>query len=200
MKSYRVILTALTVMLLLSACLRRPPKSLQLPEMPAESKETSDFRAAQWGMSWQEVRDGEKEGTLPTTDVTKEMGTLLVTDLLLEGVAVNAVYSFTEDALVSASYLVKEEYDDLSKCTTDYRSFRDSLCARYGEPKLDAENWNDEQWKDSPDDHAKALAAGHVSYIATWETEATKISLYLAGADDQIKHFSIGYIDKNAET
>jgi len=162
LKTYKVTLIALTSMLLLFACLRRPPESLQLPEVPSGvSSETTDFRGAKWGMSWQEVRDDEKEGTLPTTDVTKEMGTVLVTDLLLEGVSVNAVYSFTEDALVSAAYLVKEEHDDFNQYISNYRSFESSLSAQYGEPHPVGETWNDEQ---------------------------------------QIKHFYIGYVERDPET
>lgn len=62
------------------------------------------------------------------------------------------------------------------------------LTKKYGTPKEDKEFWSNDLYRDDLDHWGMAIAVGHLSYYATWETEKTAVEISLTGDNYKVTH------------
>ncbi len=88
-----------------------------------------DFRAAEWGMTEQEVKAAEKKA-VPVPD--SPPGQLLYDGLLLGKLKARIVYRFADGKLVRGEYRLTGPLK-----ASDYRILRKVLAGKYGNPRSD---------------------------------------------------------------
>lgn len=141
------------------------------------------FRDALWGMSKAKVKTTEK------TTLIKEEDTRLTYRTALANLNTDILYTFDNDALVKAQYVVTQKYLDLYSYCDDYKMFQELLTAKYGtRVKANADN----------DDSSivRRIQSGAISLEDKWETKKLLISLMLTKAEDGTIVMEIEYVSK----
>ncbi len=149
------------------------------PETPPESD--YNFRNTYWGMTQSEVEQAEAEEA-----VGKDDEWLFYHSDDIAGLSATIGYSFENGKLTGGMYMFDAAYDNGDAYIEDFSDIKEKLTEKYGDPGTDALLWSDDQWKDDPQNYGTALAAGHLSYIATWEAETTEVTLYMSGKDNEV--------------
>ncbi|HEX2984125.1 MAG TPA: hypothetical protein VHO28_11340, partial [Ignavibacteriales bacterium] len=104
-------------------------------------------------------------------------------------------YSFTKDKLTVGGYNFKQDYTNKILYIDDYKSLQELLTKKYGKPIEDQVVWNDNTYKNNKDKWDKALEAGHMKMLSSWETSKTKIDLNLSGVTSSV-HITLSYKSK----
>lgn len=153
--------------------------------------EEYDFRGSRWGMSVKEVR-GSEDATLLQKQGGKKEYSLVYSDSVagLEG---RIEYTFSQYKLRSARYrfFLEEGAEVLQR----YRSFRDVLSEKYGQPESSARRYTEERKKELgpfafllllPVDFRldESIEKGQLVLQTMWTTDFTYITLTLRGDND----------------
>jgi hypothetical protein len=136
---------------------------------------SSDFRKVKWGMSKKQVKITE------SGKIERDNERMLAYSGKVSGIECLILYIFAENKLVRAKYVFTPEHTNKNDFIVDYKSVKDGLAKKYGEPKSDDTNWRNDLYKDDYSNWGFAISLGHLMYFAEWETESTEISLILSG-------------------
>lgn len=154
----------------------------------AQTKEF-DFRKAKWGMTENEVRASE----------TGKFYTDIVNGFVYEDriADMNAFvfYMFGSNKLAMASYMIDKEHSNKNDYISDFKTLKNLLIKKYGEPYLDKTIWKNNLYKNDLDDYGMAISVGHLVYTAKWSHIGTEIFLRLSGDNYKIM-LGIDYTSK----
>ena len=157
------------------------------------------FRKTKWGMTISEVkaleslkvvREGDNQLTYKTEVARK--------DVLL-------LYTFINNQLVSATYLLISPHSNKNDYIQDYRDFKLILEKKYGKPERDETVWKNELFQDQLSGWGTAVSIGHLVFYSEWETLLTNIRTTVLGDNFDITcgvHYSskkLKEIEKRAE-
>lgn len=135
----------------------------------------SDFREVTWGMSQSEVKKTE------TTAPVAQRKEYLAYKGKVAGFSSIIYYTFIDDKLVYATYLLNEQHLNSNDYIHDYKTLKTKLTKKYAQPTKDGLQWKDDMYKSDPTHWGMAVAMGQLSYFAIWGTETTSVSLILTG-------------------
>jgi len=160
--------------------------SLLAMSQMATAAEAPDFRNARWGMTSREVLASETDCMIVDVDGTGEM---LMGMSTVAGYSATVIYEFDPlGQLTGGGYMFSEQHTDGSLYIDDFEDLQGLLTEKYGQPVFAGPNWKNELFRYQRASWGTALALGHVSFLARWETPRTTIMLYLNGDDFKIRH------------
>ena len=91
-------------------------------------------------------------------------------------------YEFRHESLVRGQYiLLQRPINGLNEFVDYYRTLKELLTARYGDPTSDQTVWDNDLYQPVPDYWGVAVLIGHLHYHAAWETPEGAITLELTG-------------------
>ena len=142
----------------------------------APAIETTDFRAASWGMTREEVAEIE---TLPVVD---EGYDYLSYDHVVFDEIVTVVYDFEDDVLAKAAYNFMPwpgSYTGL------FNECKAALVEKYGEPTEEKQVYAGASFPSmTAREMEEAVTGGMLELIAEWETGRSMIRLYVGQSSD----------------
>jgi hypothetical protein len=136
-----------------------------------------DFRAADWGMSSDEVRRSE-----PAAPSLGD-GPLLAFPAEVGGHPCQVIYLFQTNRLCMGFYLWSDIHDDLAAYFDDAAALRDVLAVAWQEPQIEKWDWEDPMFRDDPEMRAEALGLGLVRYELGWMTDDSIVALRMSGGN-----------------
>lgn len=142
---------------------------------PTLAPEDSDFRNLRWGMAQTEVTATEGGGY-----ELVDGQNIRYTRLREEGFPAEAEFTFTEDALDSATFFIEAQGADGNQTLQDYEQLKKRFAARYGAPAAEELVWAEQQEEVPPEQYAQVIQAGGLRIRTAWSTERTEISMVLA--------------------
>ena len=95
------------------------------------------------------------------------------------GKNVELVYLFVRNQLTVSSYKLNENYLNSKHFINNYRKFNAALTTKYGPPKVEETNWQNDALRNRSSKKGLALSLGHVDYRSSWETPNTTINCSL---------------------
>ena len=113
----------------------------------------------------------------------------------LASLDVIAAYVFVDDQLSRGVYLINESHSNKTEYISDSNNLSGLLTKKYGEPSGGDTFWLDDLYKDDPSDWGMAVAVGHMSKTASWETNNFKVGMILTGDNYDIS-LKIEYASK----
>jgi hypothetical protein len=145
---------------------------------PAET----DFRKTTWGMSAARVKSLES-----IAPALVQNGSLTYKGSI-SSLETDIVYSFTNDSLTRARYVLTNKHSNENDYIADFSTLKTQLTKKYGTPLDDKAIWTDNSnvLKNHPDRWGFAIRQGQLAYSVKWATPRTQISLTLIAADYQI--------------
>lgn len=112
-----------------------------------------------------------------------EIGSLLFeySDMLIYGDYYNGlpctiIYTFVEDYLCISSLTIDGVLTDNSTYIQTFNKNKAELTAKYGQPTTDEVKWNNNKYKNTPEQWGNALKEGHVSFFCEWDLELGIVS------------------------
>lgn len=163
---------------------------LALAFLYAEQATGADFRKATWGMSQQAVI--ELEGKDISTKNKSDDGLDMIVYVRKQGgLDCIAIYYFAEDRLVEGRYIFTAKHTNKNLYIDDYLSVKASLAKKYGTPKVDDIQWNNDLYKDDKSQWGFAVSLGHLVYSSGWDTGRSLIVNILEGDNYKINHILI---------
>jgi len=150
------------------------PLSEEPNEIPSNSSPpVTDFRAAVWGQSLEEVKALEPG---PWKEERGDPFSYLSLSDRLEGLPCRIVYQFYRDRLVRGSWVVEGEHlpEDFLEWFT---RFREILAQRMGPPVKDEVRWTSQRDRQRSDRLESGLWAGYASRVALWSQPPSRIVL-----------------------
>lgn len=167
----------------------------------ANSASAQDFREVSWGMSPVQVKAIEgKTPDIDSEDLRSEAlhgRVIIYYDQYLLGMDCTLGYIFVEGKLIRAKYAFEEVYWNNDFWIASFYEVQEALKKKYGSP-------TEEEviaLKDPPsycDGPGDEMYYGHSHYYTTWETETTRIVLFLS-SENRDPSFGIEYISKELE-
>lgn len=136
---------------------------------------SDDFRGSNWGDSVKSVKENEKAVLI------EEDADSLAYITTISGIDMAAVYTFENDKLVSATYLNQQEYTNKNRYISDYKTIKELLIAKYGEPVSDDVKWFNDSFKNDTQEYGNAISIGHLAYLSKWVADGTEIVHVLSG-------------------
>ena len=140
----------------------------------------NNFRKTKWGLSIAEVKSSEP------LDVAEEDENSLAYKTKVIDKDVFLVYSFIDNQLVRAQYVLAESHLNKNDFITDYNDFKKVLSKKYGKPIQDKTVWKNDTYKDDYPRWGFAIGMGQLIYFSSWETQDTEISNLLMGDNFKI--------------
>lgn len=159
---------------LIVGCQNKPK---QQQEKPVDAPEIvpGDFRNAKWGDLRQQVKNSESSDFVDEDDkIMAYKGKVANLESLI-------FYYFTNDSLYQSVYKITEKHTNANEYISDFKTLKDLLTEKYGEPKHDKTVWKSSLYKDNVNHYGLAVSSGHLVYAAKWQTESTDIQLILGG-------------------
>lgn len=136
------------------------------------------FKGIKWGTDKSGVKGIENETLIDEND------TALLYYSKVINLDANLLYHFNSKGKLSGiMYDFEEFYYNDNNYIYDYIKIKDELIKKYGEPSIDQVYWQNDLFKDDPENYGLAVAAEHLSYYCLWELPDTKILLTLEGKD-----------------
>jgi hypothetical protein len=160
--------------------------------LPKASSSSFDFRKAKWGMSKKQVKATE------SGKIERDDDVVLGYSGRVSDMECFIVYIFTENKLVRTKYVFIPKHSNENDYIVDYKNIKEGLTKKYGSPKSDDSYWRNELYKDDYSHWGFAVSLGHLTYLADWETESSKISLILSGENYKV-NLATEYISKQFE-
>lgn len=140
---------------------------------------TGEYKGTKWGMSPEEVKTA-----IPDVEWQGRVILFYLDTLAQKDAAV--IFIFTQDKLARVAIVFAEKYINRNNYILDYQELKEILSQKYGKPIEDKTYWKNNLYKDDPDDYGIAIAAGHLTLYAFWETSETKIDLECSGEKSKI--------------
>lgn len=197
----RILAFGLIGILLFSSCASSITENKQNQKTQTVSKEEKvkqeienpDFRNCKWGMTREEVKKYETDISifLDEKDIISATTKIGSTDF-------NITYYFNNNKLVKCAMVLTEKHSNENLFIDDYEDFQKLIIEKYGEPKQDKKIWNNNLYKDKPDDWGFAISLGDLTMLSQWLTDTTEVGLILNGDNYKIT-LGIIYQDINYE-
>lgn len=158
------------------------PTPEQEPTPAPYVAENPDIRNINWGATMEQVIAAE--GREPD----EVEGKLFVfSDETAAGKPATLFYQFNDEGkCCSVSYILAATHSNDNDYISDYKSLKEKLTDKYGEPAEDREIWNQSLFKDDPERYGLAVACGHLRYLTMYNTDKATISLFMNGDNYQI--------------
>ena len=147
-----------------------------------------DFRKTNWGMSIEEVKKSELKLEKSMWDLGN---TLAYGRAMVLSKKVMIRYSFIDNKLIKAMYILMSEHTNKTDFITDYTDFKDILTKKYGKPDYDTVSWKNRLFEDDYAHWGLAISMGHLVYLSKWETQDTKIDISLSGENHKINCYVV---------
>ncbi len=183
------------------------PKSIQIIILLLLYHATSlaetqfDFRNTRWGMTKEEVKASEPERLLKEVKLDeKEIVSYGFNEVIIyvgktAATNVQILYSFQNNHLIHAVYLLVEQYEDKTLYIAAFDRLRETLTQKYGLPIIDDVTWLDNKYKRY---WGSALEFGDLYLHTSWESTRTKIDLCLSkNIDANIVNLMVIYGSRN---
>jgi len=151
-----------------------------------------DFRNVKWGASTAEIKAAETEGTF-----FKEEPNAIVYEVQIVSLPAMAIYISIQNQLVVAQYHFIVNHSNANEYLTDYVNVQEALDQKYWQ-RVPEYVWSNTLFQGDADRYGTAVAAGHLSLIATWELTRTTITHMIRGDNFVVKH-TISYKTKIPE-
>lgn len=91
-------------------------------------------------------------------------------------------YEFRHESLVRGQYiLLQRPINGLNEFIEYYRTLKELLTTKYGDPTNDQTVWDNDLYQPVPDYWGVAVLIGHLHYHAAWETAEGTVTLELTG-------------------
>jgi hypothetical protein len=155
-----------------------------------------DFRKTNWGMNHEEVMQSEENVSTYLKDYRTESELVFQGDAC--GIPCYILYEFAGGKLTQTAYwfnISDKSYDNKNNHISDYSNLKEKLIKKYGNPSMDKETWNNDLYKNNPENRGVAISLGHLNYITGWKTPTTLIGLFLNGEDNGVNLY-IAYASK----
>ena len=164
----RLLVVAICSALLLAACATQPTVT-PVDRLP-------------WGASPEAVQaDQASEPVVATPDRQVYQGQFA-------GLAATLVYHFDDAALTEVVVLNRAQYSDRTRYIEDFNEVSTRLRNRYGQPEFEEMRWRDRLFADRPERYGDAISAGHLTYLARWDTPQLRLLMALRGERYQVLH------------
>lgn len=156
------------------------------PPPPPPKTFFNGFRNSEWGSSVESVKATESanfiseksKGSTQRVNFTGEVG----------GSPVTISYDFTNNKLVSATYIFDEEHSSKLLFVEDFAKVTVLLKEKYDDPITEDTIWLNALYKDDVSDWGMAVSVGHLKFVWVWETNTTEIRHGLVGDNFNITH------------
>lgn len=171
-------------------------KSTLNTTLNSELKTDYDFRKTTWGMNHEEVMQSEENLSTFLEDYRTESELAFQGEA--SGIPCYILYEFTEDKLTNSVYwfnISDKFYDDKNNHISDYSNLKEKLIGKYGNPSMDKQTWDNDLYKNNPENWGVAISLSHLSFITGWDTSTTLIGLFLNGEDNGV-NLCISYKSK----
>lgn len=136
---------------------------------------TISFRKTNWGMTKEQVKQSEE------LHVIEERSDILYYQTIISGLQTFLYYIFVHDRLVRSKYVFNETHSNNNAYIMDFENLKEALIKKYLQPKEDRKIWQDDLYKDEPDDWGSAIGRGDLSLYSLWSFGDTDIFLGLSG-------------------
>jgi len=173
----------------------KPQTTLPKEETTTEPETTTapipDFRNSFWGDSVEAVKEVE-------TDVlVKESKTVLLYRTKVIDYSANLVFYFDDNGkLYNGTYLFTDKHAKGLYYLNQYNELKNSLNVKYGKFLTEEVKYHRDKELVDAIGEATALEFGYISYLATWKTENTQITLSMM-ADNYEIFIIASYTDLN---
>ena len=82
----------------------------------------------------------------------------------------------------------RRDHADRNRYIDDFERLAERFRERHGQPALEAMRWQNSMFADRPERFGDAIAAGHLRYLARWDTADARILMALRGERYQVLH------------
>lgn len=164
-----------------------------LAEDASATKSASpDFKQFYWGDSKETIMEIEGEPYLDGK-VNGINATYIAYETTAVGLDMLLAYYFCDDGLFRVRYVLAEEHSNDSLYIDDYKTFRNAMTKKYGEPTLDQEIWeNDSKKEYYADKKGDALCYGYLEYVTFYYSDTSIIMMNMS-ADNYDITMSVDY-------
>ena len=162
-------------------------KSTLITTLNSELKIDYDFRKTKWGMNHEEIMQSEENVSTYLKDYRTESEFVFQGNA--SGIPCYILYEFAEGKLTNSAYyfnISDKSYNNKNEHISDYSKLKGKLIKKYGNPSMDKQTWNNDLYKNNPENLGVAISLGHLNYITGWETPTTLIGLFLNGEDNGV--------------
>jgi hypothetical protein len=139
-----------------------------------------DFRKVRWGMDRKEVLASEEASPVRND----ESGIQYTVQFL--GYDCVVAYSFVNDALTRATFLIRQPHADPALYYKDYEELKKYLSPIYGVAVSDRCDWKNEMYRQDRSKWGFAVSLGFLSCTSRWRNTRTEIALAISGGNHQI--------------
>lgn len=116
----------------------------------------------------------------------EESENMMTKETVIANLDATLVFGTVKDQLSYIGYLFNEEHTNKNLFIKDFEKVKSILTKKYGEPTGDFINWNNDLYKDNPQDYGTSVAVGYTEYTAYWKLSDTDIILKLKGDNFKI--------------
>lgn len=142
----------------------------------------SQFRETEWGMTKKQVKAKENSTLRNETDDE------LTYDVEIANITAWLYYLFVDNQLCGGGYNFLDKHTSDIQYINDYYKIKDILIDKFDQPAEDDMIWENDLYKDDPDEYGPAVSLRHLIFKAGWKTEDTEILLILDIDQHQIGH------------
>lgn len=128
-----------------------------------------------WGCSIDQVKATED------SEPDHETDDYLALEVRLGRFRCVAAYIFVGNQLVRGKYRLLDEYQNRNNYITAFDELKKSVSKKYGSPAEDKTYWLNDLYKDDFSEWGIAVAGGHLSKFAAWETQESTITVAVLG-------------------
>lgn len=147
-----------------------------MDDVERSTRQFVEFLQAHWGKGKEQVKSDE------TGSLAREREGQLVYAWNVAEHAALAGYQFHANKLVRGKYvLLQRPILDLNEFIDYYARIKAVLNLVYGQPQDDQAIWLNDLYRPLPEYWGVAVLIGHLTYSASWETPAGRITLGLSG-------------------
>lgn len=164
-------------------------------EVKSEEESESNFRNSSWGDSKDTIKNNESNLELTEDD---DLGLTYNGEKLVDLEVLTSYYIDRDYGLYRGLYYVTEKHSNVNSYVNDYYTLQDALMKKYGKEYDEQMLWNDDSYKDDPNNYGIAVATGNLLFYTKWEIDGTEIMLALQG-DNYSPQLIIGYTDLDYE-
>jgi hypothetical protein len=110
----------------------------------------------------------------------------------------SVLYSFHENVLVRAMFLIRQPHVDPALYFKDYIDLKQYLTPLFGMAASDKCDWKNEMYRRDRSKWGFAVSLGFLTCRTVWHNERTQISLAISGGNHQIAT-NIEYSERNRQ-
>jgi len=171
--------------------------ALMLFTVSLASHANNGFRGLNWGASADEVI--QQEGSPIVAQTYSSNARILGYPDYLGDMSFMVYYIFVNNKLVQGEYVHYVNYDNKNAYIYDYMTLHDALAGKYGVETKEKSIWNNKMYIDQYHHYGRAVSLGHLKRYEVWNTQNTRITLYLQGKNGEID-IGIEYLSKSYQS